>query len=64
MKEALSIVASAWSMAFIALFLVYAVAEMPPDPQLAEVRAWAVIVLFIGAVTGAGWLWHRHAMKK
>jgi hypothetical protein len=64
MKEALSIVASAWSTAFIALFLVYAVAEMPRDPLLAEVRARAIIVLFVGAVTGAGWLWHRHAIKK
>jgi len=64
MKEALSIIMSAWSTTLIALFLIYAVAERPTDPSLAEVRARAVIVLFVGAVTGAGWLWHRHALKK
>jgi hypothetical protein len=64
MKEPLSIIVSAWSTAFIALFLVYAVAEMPSDPLLAEVRARVVLVFFVGAVTGAGWLWHRHAIKK
>ena len=64
MRETLSIIVSAWSTAFVALFFIYAIADMPPDPLLAEFRARVIIFLFVGAVTGAGWLWHRHAMKK
>lgn len=64
MKQTLSIIASAWSTAFIGLFLVYAAAKTPLDPAVAEARARAIIVLFVAAVTGTGWLWHRHALKR
>ena len=64
MRETLSVILSAWSTAFVTLFFIYAVADMPPDPGLADFRARVIIFLFVGAVTGAGWLWHRHAMKR
>lgn len=62
MKEALMVIASAWSVAFIVLF-VAAVTTAPQDGLSSE-RVHVILLLLIGAVTGSGWLWFRHKLKK
>lgn len=64
MKEALMVMASAWSTAFIVLFLVFTAADKPVAPDMADARVHVICVLFAGAVTGAGWLWFRRQLKK
>ena len=63
MKEALMIIASAWSIALIVLFF----ASVTTGPQIAPFsieRVHIVFFSFVGAVTGCGWLWFRHELKK
>ena len=64
MKEALMIIASAWSVAFIVLFFVFAAADKPVAPSMADARIHVIFVLFVGAITGVGWLWFRRQLKK
>jgi membrane protein DedA with SNARE-associated domain len=64
MKEALMVMVSAWSIAFIVLFLVFATVDKPVAPDMADARVHVIFVLFVGAVTGAGWLWFRRQLKK
>lgn len=64
MKEALMIIASAWSVAFIILFVACVLnlsAVAPGDP---DTTARLTCILLAGAVTGVGWLWFRHERKK
>jgi len=62
-KETFSVIASAWSTVLIVLFL-YSALSTPVAPALTEDAAYAILILFVGAVTGAGWLWHRHILKR
>jgi hypothetical protein len=64
MKEALMIIASAWSTAFILLFLLFVVTDKASTPEEQIIRAHVIVTLFIGAVTGSGWLWFRSHSKK
>jgi hypothetical protein len=62
MKETLMVIASAWSVAFIVLF----VASVTTAPQggLPPERVHIILLMLIGSVTGSGWLWFRHKLKK
>jgi hypothetical protein len=51
-------IASAWCVAFIALF-VFVLAEAPPG----SVSPGLSFFLFAMAVTGCGWLWYRGDVK-
>jgi hypothetical protein len=62
MKEALMVIASAWSVAFIVLFL--ASVTTAPQAGLSPERVHIILFLLVGAVTGSGWLWFRHKLKK
>ena len=62
MKEALMVIASAWSVAFIVLFL--ASVTTAPQSELSPERVHIILFLLVGAVTGSGWLWFRHKLKK
>jgi hypothetical protein len=62
MKEALMVIASAWSVAFIVLFL--ASVATAPQAGLSPERVHIILLLLVGAVTGSGWLWFRHKLKK
>lgn len=64
MKEAFTVIASAWSTAFIVLFFAFAIAAPPGATDDATARAYVILFLFVGAVTGAGWLWFRRGFKK
>lgn len=64
MKEALMIVTSAWSTAFIVLFFVFAAVDKPVASDMADARVHVIFGLFVGAVTGVGWLWFRRQLKK
>lgn len=57
MKEALSVIASAWSVAFISIFVVYALVPQQHDPVV-----WFSLDAL--AVTGFGWLIYRHNSKR
>jgi uncharacterized membrane protein len=61
--EALKVIASAWSVAFIVLFL-YSGLCIPTHPAPTEDTVCAILILFAGAVTGAAWLYYRHKEKK
>lgn len=60
-KEALMVVASAWAVAFIVLFL--ASVGFAPDRPSPE-RVDIMLFLMVGAITGSGWLRFRHDRKK
>jgi hypothetical protein len=62
MKEALKVIASAWSVAFVVLFL--ASVTTAPQAGLSPERVHIILFLMVGAVTGSGWLWFRHKLKK
>lgn len=62
MKEALMVIASAWSVAFIVLFL--ASVTTAPQAELSPERVHIILFLLVGAVTSSGWLWFRHKLKK
>lgn len=64
MKQALMVIASAWSTAFIILFFAFAILCTPISPTRAEVYGDAPFILLAGAVTGVGWLWFRRETKK
>lgn len=55
-SEALKVIASAWSVAFIALFFLSFRPDRNPDPIV-------TLILFALAVTGSGWLWYRSRKK-
>lgn len=57
------IIASAWSIAFIVL-LFASIADTSPTEPLTPERIHVIGILFVGAVTGVGWLWFRHQSKK
>lgn len=60
MKEALKTIASAWAVAFIILFAAFILSPLPVnDPGKMIVRGHLDFTFFVGAVTGAGWLWYR-----
>lgn len=50
--EALKIIASAWSCFFVVAAFLATTCPIPVNPVL-------LIALYVFAVTGAGWLWHR-----
>ncbi len=58
MKEALSIIASAWSVAFIVLFVFYI-----PNITATTISGAVFFFLLGGAVTGAGWLAYRSDIR-
>jgi hypothetical protein len=62
MKEALMVIASAWSVAFVVLFV--ASVATAPQGALSPERVHIILLLLIGTVTGSGWLWFRHKLKK
>jgi hypothetical protein len=62
MKEALMVITSAWSVTFIVLFLA-SVTTVPQD-GLSPERVHIILFLLVGAVTGSGWLWFRHKLRK
>lgn len=53
--EAVKVIISAWSVAFIIMFVVV-MAGPNPHPE-------SVGITLAGAVTGAGWLWYRSSCK-
>ena len=57
------VIASAWSIVLIVLFFASVTAEPQIGPYSVE-RVHIVVFSFIGAVTGSGWLWFRHEVKK
>lgn len=61
-KEALMVIASAWSVAFIVLLIFAVVTSEPSEPSTARVHV--IFMLLIGAVTGSGWLWFRGELKQ
>jgi uncharacterized membrane protein len=61
-SELLKLIASAWSVAFIVLFL-YSALSTPTHPAPTEDTVCAILILFAGAVTGAAWLYYRHREK-
>ena len=63
-KEALMVITSAWSLAFIVLFCVFVSSPAPIAPDFKEARALIILVFLLGAVSGGGWLKFRHEMKK
>jgi hypothetical protein len=64
MKEALMVIASAWSTTFIILFFAFTTVGTTIAPSDVDARAHVIFALFVGAVTGAGWLWFRREAKK
>lgn len=64
MKHALMTIMSAWSVTFIVLFFVFVLAESPVTLDSLVARNHIIFALFVGAVTGAGWLWFRHVAKR
>jgi hypothetical protein len=58
------IIASAWSVAFIVLFFVFAGVDKSVSPDMSDARVHVIFVLFVGAITGAGWLWFRRQLKR
>jgi protein-S-isoprenylcysteine O-methyltransferase Ste14 len=62
MKEALKVIASAWSVAFVVLF--FASVTTAPQAGLSSERVHIILFLMVAAVTGSGWLWFRHKLKK
>lgn len=64
MKEALMVMGSAWSIVLIALFVIFALSQVPAPSDHPEARADVITLLFVGAVTGAGWLWYRSQVKR
>lgn len=57
MKEAWSVIASAWSVAFMLVFVAWAIADIDHAPAMG-------ITLFVAGVTGAGWLGYRASLKE
>lgn len=64
MKETIKVIASAWSTAFIILFLLLVTADRPADEDTALARQHLTYYLSVGAITGAGWLWARYESKR
>jgi hypothetical protein len=58
------VIASAWSAAFIILFLVFISSPTPIAPGHEDSWSLIIVILLIGAVSGSGWLKFRHEMKK
>lgn len=66
MKEALSIIASAFSCMFIALFLVLwfmPINHMPKNEQEQFAVVWLLVLLPL-AVAGSGWLYYQHTVHE
>jgi len=57
MKEALSVISSAWAVAFIVTFILWAIAPIEHD-------VWMTMFLLVSAVTGTGWLVYRFELKR
>ena len=62
--EMFMVIASAWSTAFIILFLVFITSPTPSTLGHENSRSLIIVILLIGAVSGSGWLKFRHEMKK
>ncbi len=58
------VIVSAWATAFIVLFLAFLTLCPLATPGHTEAYGEAPLILLAGAVTGGGWLWFRHAMKR
>jgi len=58
------VIASAWSIAFVILFLVFITSPTPIVPGHEDSRSLIIIILLIGAISGSGWLKFRYEMKK
>lgn len=64
MKEALSVIASAWSVAFIVMFAAVCAFSVNSNPVDKEAYAYLFCILLASSITGIGWLIYRHNSKR